>query len=162
MTDLRDQLADFDAAARRQLTDLIDEFVYPHPLADKIAQRILAAGWTPPGRPACHPRSEMFARGLCERCYEYHRRNNSLATHPRRHRRTADFAADYALLRSEGHTRRQIAERLGMRRNTVDAAYARAVRQGLLTPDPPAVVGHVRTSAFNPRQLDDQINRRTV
>ena len=131
MIDLRDQLADFDAAARDQLAALIRDGGTSH----TIAARILAAGWTPPGRPTCHPRNELFARGLCERCYEYHRRNNSLSSHPRRHRPTADFAADYAVLRAEGHTRRQIAERLGMRRNTVDAAYARAVRLGLLIPD---------------------------
>jgi hypothetical protein len=125
VTDLRDQLADFDAAP-------------------------------------CHPRRRRFARGLCRGCYEYHRYHGTLADHPRVKRSTADFAAEYALLRREGHTRRQIAERLGMRRNTVDAAYARAVRLGLLTRDPPAVVGHVRTSAFNPRQLDDLINRRTA
>lgn len=135
MTGLRDQLADFEAAARRPLVDLITEYVYPDELADKIAQAILAAGWTPPGRPACHPNRELFARSLCKDCYDYHRRHDTLAHHPRKQRPTADFAADYQLLRSEGHTRRQIAERLGMRRNTVDAAYARAVRRGLLTPD---------------------------
>lgn len=110
----------------------------------------------------CHPRQRRFARGLCRRCYEYHRYHGTLADHPRIKRPTSSFATEYAMLRAEGHTRRQIAERLGMRRNTVDAAYARAVRLRLLTPDPPAVVGHVRTSAFNPRQLDDLINRRTA
>jgi DNA-binding transcriptional regulator LsrR (DeoR family) len=50
-------------------------------------------------------------------------------------RSRADFVADYELLRSEGYTRRQIAERLGMTRAAVDRAYHRAVRDGALTPD---------------------------
>ena len=137
MTDLRDQLADIEAAARQSLAALIgaDLAITTHTDALRIADRILAAGWTPPGRPACHPNRELFARSLCKDCYDYHRRHDTLDHHPRKQRPTADFAADYQLLRSEGHTRRQIAERLGMRRNTVDAAYARAVRRGLLTPD---------------------------
>ena len=141
MTDLRDQLADFDAAARRQLTNLIDEFVYPHPLADKIAQRILDAGWLPPrtyrtrATAACHPRQRHYARGLCCACYEHHRSQGTLDRFPRMKRPTADFAADYAELRAQGHSRSQIAWRLGIRRNTLDAAYRRAVAAGALTPD---------------------------
>lgn len=48
---------------------------------------------------------------------------------------TAEFAAEYALLRSEGSSRRLIAERLGMTRHAVDQAYKRAVSKGLLSPD---------------------------
>jgi DNA-binding CsgD family transcriptional regulator len=146
VTDLRDQLADFDAAARRLLNQP------PRP-------RLVAVH----ARPAtCHPDRPYFARTLCLGCYDHHRNSGTLHHYPRQQRSTTEFAADYTLLRSEGHTRRQIAERLGMRRNTVDAAYARAVRRGLLTRDPPVIVGHVRTSVFNPRELDDQINRRTA
>jgi DNA-binding MarR family transcriptional regulator len=47
----------------------------------------------------------------------------------------ADFVADYELLRSEGYTRRQIAERLRMTYAGVAAAYRRAVAAGDLTPD---------------------------
>lgn len=55
----------------------------------------------------------------------------------RRHgtRATDDFAADYRMLRAEGYTRTQIAERLGMKRASVDKAYIRAVQAQLITPD---------------------------
>ena len=118
MTDLRDQLADFDAAARRLLTPA-------RPLLVLVR----------PSPATCHPGREHFARGLCRGCYEYHRYHGTLHDHPRIKRPTSHFAADYALLRAEGYTRTQIAERLAMRRNTVDAAYRRAVRAGALTPD---------------------------
>jgi transcriptional regulator with XRE-family HTH domain len=48
---------------------------------------------------------------------------------------TRCFIADYEHLRASGLSRNQIAERLGMERAAVDAAYIRAVRRGLLTPD---------------------------
>ncbi len=47
----------------------------------------------------------------------------------------ADFAHEYDHLRDYGHTRAEIALRLGMSRTAIDAAYIRAVRNGLLTPD---------------------------
>jgi hypothetical protein len=50
-------------------------------------------------------------------------------------RTRADFVADYELLRSEGYTRRQIAERMRMTYAGVAAAYRRAVAAGDLTPD---------------------------
>lgn len=143
MTDLRDQLADFEATARRQLTDLITEFVYPDQLADKIAGRILDAGWIPPraGRTprkaTCHPLRPLEARGLCKGCYAHAWSAGTLDQHPiRRHRvRTADFADAYERMRDEGATRRNIADRLGMTRDAADQAYRRAVRTGALTPD---------------------------
>lgn len=120
MTDLRDHLADFEAAAHRILGQ-------PRPRLALVQAR-------PAG---CHPDRPMLARNLCRRCYQNARNNGTLAEH--RHERTirsqADFIADYELLRSEGYTRRQIAERLGMRKDTVAMAYRRAVRAGLLTPD---------------------------
>lgn len=85
----------------------------------------------------CHPDRPANGRGLCRSCYATAWAHRSHTNHPtkQRHRTTADFAADYALLRSEGHTRRQIASRLGMNYPAVTAAYARAVRRGLLTAD---------------------------
>jgi hypothetical protein len=119
VTDLRDQLADFEAAARRLLTT---------PARTRLV--VVHA------RPAtCHPDRPYFARTLCTGCYDHHRRRGTLDRFPQQQRPAGHFAADYALLRSEGYTRRQIAERLGMRRNSVDAAYRRAVRAGALTPD---------------------------
>jgi hypothetical protein len=118
MTDLRTQLPAFEAAARRIL---------------RPRRRLTLV---PVRRPAlCHPTREHFSRGLCRGCYEHHRWNGTLADFPRANLPTDDFAADYALLRSEGYTRAQCAERLGMRRGTVDKAYGRAVAAGLLTPD---------------------------
>lgn len=119
MTDLRDQLADFETAARRLLTQPV------RPALVLVHAR--AAG--------CHPDRPHFARHLCAGCYEHHRGAGTLHDHPRLKRSTPHFAADYTLLRGQGYTRTQIAERLGMRRNTVDAAYRRAVLRGLLTPD---------------------------
>lgn len=89
-------------------------------------------------RPAtCHPDRPVDARGLCDSCYEMHWRAGTLAQFPtkRTQRSRADFVADYVLLRSEGYGRTHIAERLGMTRNAVDAAYNRAVKAGALTPD---------------------------
>ncbi|WP_328465505.1 hypothetical protein OHA21_43765 [Actinoplanes sp. NBC_00393] len=120
MTDLRDQLPAFEAAARRLLGHR------PKPTRTRAS------------RPAtCHPSSAHYARGLCRRCYDHHHDHGTLTSHAttRWRLRTAEFAAEYALLRSDGHTRTAIAARLGVTRNAVDQAYRRAVRAGLLTPD---------------------------
>jgi hypothetical protein len=120
VTDLRDQLPAFEAAARRLLTK-------PRPTLTLVHAK--------PAR--CHPQRALYARGLCKSCYELAWQRGTLAQHPTKRaiRCRADFVADYELLRSEGYTRTQIAERLRMRRNTLDAAYNRAVRAGALTPD---------------------------
>lgn len=120
MTDLRDQLADFEAAARRLLTQPRRHLALVH------------------ARPAtCHPNRPVNARGLCDSCYETHWRNGTLDQFPtkRTQRFRADFIADYAHLRAHGLGRTAIAERLGMTRGAVDRAYWRAVRAGELTPD---------------------------
>jgi hypothetical protein len=119
MTDLRDQLADFEAAAHRLLGRRPD----------------LRLVWARPA--TCHTDRPLRARGLCATCYETAWHRGTLAQHDakRTTRRRVEFVADYELLRSEGYTRTQIAERLGMSRNSLDAAYGRAVRAGDLTPD---------------------------
>jgi hypothetical protein len=118
MTDLRDQLADFEAAARRLLARPI-----PRGLALVYA------------RPAdCHPGRPLRAQGLCHSCYTLHWQRGTLPS-KRITRTRADFVADYELLRSEGYPRRIIAERLGMSYDAVGAAYHRALRAGALTPD---------------------------
>lgn len=119
MTDLRDQLADFEAAARRLLT----------------RPRRLALVHANPAR--CHPDRPVQARGLCGPCYQTAWANGTLDQHPplRTQRALEDFAADYQLLRSEGYTRAQIAERLGMKYPAVTRAYGRAVKRRLITPD---------------------------
>lgn len=116
MTDLRDQLAAFEAAARQLLTT-------PPRLALVHA------------RPAtCHPNRPLCARGLCRQCYQLAWLRDDLPD-KRTLRSRDEFIADYELLRSEGYTRRQIAERLGLTYHGVAAAYRRAVRAGALTPD---------------------------
>jgi hypothetical protein len=120
VTDLRDQLPAFEAAARRLLTLPARRLVLVH------------------ARPAtCHPDRPVNARGLCDSCYEMHWKAGTLDQFPtqRTQRRRVEFVADYRLLRSEGYTRSQIAERLGMSRNALDAAVGRAVRAGDLEPD---------------------------
>lgn len=119
VTDLRDQLPAFEATAARLLA--------------RPPRLVLVNA-----RPAtCHPDRPVNARGLCDSCYEMHWRAGTLGQFPtlRAQRSREDFAADYRLLRSEGYTRAQIAERLGMRYHAVSQAYGRAVRAGLLTPD---------------------------
>jgi len=118
VTDLRDRLPELEAAARRLLGSGRGRLVLVHET---------------PAR--CHPAREAYARTLCRGCYDHHRDAGTLGNYPRSKRPTVDFAADYDLLRSQGFTRAQIAERLGMRRNSVDAAYRRAVAAGALTPD---------------------------
>jgi hypothetical protein len=120
VTDLRDQLDAFEAAARRLVTQPAARLVLVHV------------------RPAtCHPNRPVNARGLCDSCYQMHHFRGTLDQFPlkRTMRSRADFVADYELLRSEGYTRRQIAERLDMTRDAVAQAYLRAVRAGALTPD---------------------------
>jgi hypothetical protein len=119
VTDLRDQLADFEAAAQRLLTP----------------RRPLVLVHATPA--TCHPDRPVNARGLCDSCYEMHWRAGTLAQFPtkRAQRSQAEFVADYELLRSEGYTRAQIGERLRMTQPAVSRAYTRAVRAGKLTPD---------------------------
>jgi hypothetical protein len=119
VTDLRDQLADFEAAARRLLTQ---------------PRRLVLVH----GNPAtCHPERPVNARGLCDSCYEKHWKAGTLDQFPTRRvqRFRVDFVADYRHLRAYGLGRTAIAERLGMTRNTLDAAYRRAVAAGDLEPD---------------------------
>jgi hypothetical protein len=119
VTDLRDQLGAFEDAARRLLAQ---------------PRRLVLVH----ARPAtCHPERPVNARGLCDSCYEMHWKAGTLEQFPtqRVQRRREHLIADYVLLRSEGYTRRQIAERLGMRYDTLHRAYCRAVRAGDLEPD---------------------------
>lgn len=89
-------------------------------------------------RPAeCHPDRPLFARTRCKPCYDHHLWAGTLDQFPtkRPQRPRAHFVADYELLRSEGYTNPQIAERLGMKYRTFAAAYARAVAAGALSRD---------------------------
>jgi hypothetical protein len=115
--DLRDQLGDFEAAAQR--------------LLGRTGALVLVHA-----QPAsCHPGRPKFSRLLCRHCYDHHRRKGTLCDFPTEVRKRDDLIADYELLRGQGYTKRQIAERLGMNLSTLRVAYQRAVRAGLLTPD---------------------------
>jgi hypothetical protein len=117
MTDLRDHIDAFDAAARRILERRRPRLTLVH------------------ARPAtCHPNRPLNARGLCKSCYQLGWLRGNLPD-LRRGRLRAEFVPDYELLRSEGYTRRQIAERLDMTYSAITQAYLRAVRAGDLTPD---------------------------
>lgn len=116
MIDLRDQLDAFESAANRLLGRPPE----------------LRLVWARPA--TCHPNRPLRAQSLCGSCYTAAWNAGHLI---RKHdpRKQADFIADYELLRSEGYTRRQIAERLGMNYDSLGAAYRRAVRAGALSPD---------------------------
>lgn len=88
-------------------------------------------------RSHCHPNQPAYGRGLCRGCYDHHRKYGTLDIFPTRRWRLRlnEFATEYAHLRTDGVTRLQFARRAGMTRDSVDQAYRRAVRAGLLTPD---------------------------
>lgn len=117
VSDLREQLPAIEAVIRRLLDG-------PQPRLTLVH-----------ARPAsCHPDRPMCARSLCHSCYAVAWRRNELPD-KRTMRSREEFVADYELLRSEGYTRRQMAERLGMTYDGVTAAYRRAILAGDLTPD---------------------------
>lgn len=81
----------------------------------------------------CHPDRKPWARRLCRNCYETAWKRGTLHEHPLQragYRTRADFIADYRMLRADGHTRQQIADRLGMTLAAVHAAYRRATAAG--------------------------------
>lgn len=80
----------------------------------------------------CHPQHPDAGRGLCPSCYGHARRNGTLIDHPRQTRDLHAFADDYRLLAREGHTTRQIAERLGVTQRAVQMQLRRARDRRLL------------------------------
>jgi DNA-binding Lrp family transcriptional regulator len=92
---------------------------------------------------SCDTLQRLTGRGLCQADYEHHRRAGTLDRYPRATRPTRDFAEDYAALRAQLYTRRQIADRLDMTPAAVQKAYSRAVAAGHLEPDSHAYRRHV-------------------
>jgi hypothetical protein len=84
---------------------------------------------------SCHPDRPAHSRYLCRNCYETAYKRGTHLEHPRQTRRRADVIEDYTMLRSEGYTRAQIAERIGMHPKALEGVYFRAIRAGELTPD---------------------------
>lgn len=70
------------------------------------------------------------ARGLCRSCYERHRWAGTYLDLPRRTWARDEVLTEWQLLRSEGFTRRQAAERLGIKFNTFERAICRAAAVG--------------------------------
>ena len=69
-------------------------------------------------RPIC-------ARELCDRCYDVARYRGELIDFPRQRLTRDEFIEEFELFRERGYTRAQIAERLGMKRNTLDKRLER-------------------------------------
>lgn len=66
------------------------------------------------------------ARGLCSSCYGKRYRAGTYLDLPRRTWARDEVLTEWQLLRSEGFTRRQAAERLGIKFNTFERAICRA------------------------------------
>jgi hypothetical protein len=65
-------------------------------------------------------------RRICHGCYSWARANNRLAEYPVLHRRAADVAEDYADLRAQGLSDREIAARLELKLDSLHRALSRA------------------------------------
>jgi transposase-like protein len=78
-----------------------------------------------------HP-SKVRGRGLCRPCHRTVWRQGTLLDYPRLTRSRADVLADYLHLREDGHSLRQIAERMGMQYGSLCRALQRARRAGAL------------------------------
>lgn len=76
-------------------------------------------------------------RGLCNACHRRERYNGRLADHPRSTWSRDDVLNEWEVLRAEGHTRVQAAERLGMK----PAAFERALQRARADGDPRALPG---------------------
>lgn len=70
----------------------------------------------------------QIIRGLCPACYCRENANGTLADWPRTTRTRDDVLDDWVILRAQGYTRRQAAERLGMTLAAFDGAIYRARR----------------------------------
>lgn len=84
----------------------------------------------PRHQPACHPGRRHYGRRLCKQCYDAAYRQGRTADFPSVTRRADDMLDDFALLRSEGYDRRQIAARLRIDVRTLDKALYRARLRG--------------------------------
>lgn len=76
-------------------------------------------------------------RGLCPPCYRSAHYEGRLGDYPRRTWSRDEVLSEWELLRGEGHTRLQAAERLGMNPATFERALQRARADG----DPRAELG---------------------
>ena len=76
-------------------------------------------------------------RGLCGPCGHAVARRGQLIDYPRINRTRDELMHEWELLRSEGHTLSQAADRLGIARGTLKRAYQRARAAGDPRAQPP-------------------------
>lgn len=70
------------------------------------------------------------SRGLCTTCRHHARVNGTIGEFERINRSRDDVLDDWVVLRRQGYSRRQAAERIGMRFAALDRAIQRARRAG--------------------------------
>lgn len=78
----------------------------------------------------CETSTERRIRGLCLPCYGHCQRAGALADYPRVYRTSEEVIGDYAVLRLRGHTQREIARQLGMKKTALERALCRARAAG--------------------------------
>lgn len=69
-------------------------------------------------------------RGLCNFCHRRSRRDGTLLDYERPTRTLDEVMTEWEILRSEGYTRRQAADRLGMKWKAFEKAHERARHSG--------------------------------
>lgn len=78
----------------------------------------------------CGRTMHIEGRGLCGACYWRHRQAGTIDDFPRRQLPARDLVEDYEFLRrSEGYTRRQAAERMGITLARLEKAIERETRR---------------------------------
>lgn len=73
----------------------------------------------------CDRDRRHHSRGLCDSCWQRHRRHDTLELYPRRSRSRDEVIDDWRFLAAEGFSRADAAERMGMTRDALDKAIAR-------------------------------------
>jgi len=71
-----------------------------------------------------------WARGLCSSCYSRHYYRGTIDQFPITYRPREHVIEDWLFLQAQGYTRPHAAERMGMTRDALDHAIARAKRAG--------------------------------
>lgn len=83
-----------------------------------------------PQRSGAPRRSTLAGRGLCTPCWEFLASTGELADYERAKRSRDDLLHDYEMLRKQGYTWRQCAEKLRMTYGAFERAMLRARRAG--------------------------------
>ena len=75
---------------------------------------------------SCKRDRQVWARGLCTSCYPRHLAAGTHVDFERRNRPRSELLEEWEMLRAQGLSRRQAAERLGMKDDSLYAALRRA------------------------------------